>query len=122
MCHAGAPWIRSASFSARLSEVLWSWNSCHNACSAWASLKWAGGALTRSRSYSGRVAVPSEAGRAAWDDEASALFVGRPDIMQSSSLITSTPTGGSGAGAGRFSHWPHPSGGTSSSGTSTTAT
>jgi hypothetical protein len=45
-----------------------------------------------------------------------------PDIMQSSSLITSTPTGGSGAGAGRFSHWPHPGGGTSLFETSTTTT
>jgi hypothetical protein len=66
--------------------------------------------------------VPPEAGRAARDDEASAPCVGRPDITQPSSLITSTPTGGSRAGAGRFSHWPHPGGGTSSSGTSTTAT
>jgi hypothetical protein len=66
--------------------------------------------------------VPSEAGRAARDDEASALCVGCPDITQSSPLITSTPTGGSGAGAGRLSHWPYPGGGMSSSGTSTTAT
>jgi hypothetical protein len=51
---------------------------------------------------------------------ASAACVGRPDITQPSSLITSTPTGGSGASAGRYSHWPHPGGGASSSGISTT--
>jgi hypothetical protein len=34
----------------------------------------------------------------------------------------STTTGGSGAGAGRLSHWPHAGGGTSSSRISTTAT
>jgi hypothetical protein len=66
--------------------------------------------------------MPSEAGGAAHDEEASALCAGRPDITQPSSLITSTPTGGSGAGVGRLSHWSHPGGGTSSSGTSTTAT
>jgi hypothetical protein len=55
------------------------------------------------------------------DDEASAPSAGRPDITQPSSLITSTPTGGSGAGAGMLPHWSHPGGGVSSSGTSTTA-
>jgi hypothetical protein len=44
----------------------------------------------------------------------------RLDITQSSSLITSTPTGGSGVGAGRLPHWSNPGGGVSSSGTSTT--
>jgi hypothetical protein len=78
--------------------------------------------LTRSRFCSGRAAMPPEAGRTAWDDEASALCVECPDITQPSSLITSTPAGGSGAGAARLSHWPHLGGGTSSSGTSTTAT
>jgi hypothetical protein len=38
-----------------------------------------------------------------------------------SSLTTSTPVGGSGAGAGRLTHWSQPGGGTSSSGTSTIA-
>jgi hypothetical protein len=46
----------------------------------------------------------------------------RPDITEPSSLITNTPTGGSGVGEGRLSHWLHPGGGTSSSETSTTAT
>jgi hypothetical protein len=46
----------------------------------------------------------------------------RPDITQPSSLITSTPAGGSGAGVGRLTHWSHPGGGTSSSGISTTVT
>jgi hypothetical protein len=41
--HAGPAWIRSASFSVLLREASWSRNSCHNAFSAWASLKWAGG-------------------------------------------------------------------------------
>jgi hypothetical protein len=50
----GPPWIRSASFSARLSEAPWSRNSCHSACSAWSLVKWARGASTRSRSCSGR--------------------------------------------------------------------
>jgi hypothetical protein len=61
-----------------------------------------------------------------WKDRArrrgSAPSAGRPDITQSSSLITSTPTRGSGAGAGTHPHWSHPGGGVSSSGTSTTAT
>jgi hypothetical protein len=39
--------------------------------------------------------MPSEARRVARDDEASAPCVGCPDITQLSSLITSTPTGGS---------------------------
>jgi hypothetical protein len=65
--------------------------------------------------------MPSEARGAARDDEASVPSVGRPDILQPSSLITSTPTGGLGAGAGRLPHWSHPGGRVSSSGTSTTA-
>jgi hypothetical protein len=64
---------------------------------------------------------PPEAGRVARDDEASTPHAGRPDITQPSSLIMSTPTGGSGAGAGGLAHWSHPGGGTSSSGISTTA-
>jgi hypothetical protein len=62
--HARPAWIRSASFSALLSEAPWSRNSCHIACSAWASLKWAGGALACSRSCSGthRGAISSEEG------------------------------------------------------------
>jgi hypothetical protein len=32
--HAGPVWIRSASFSTRLSEVSWSRNSYHSSCSA----------------------------------------------------------------------------------------
>jgi hypothetical protein len=104
MRHAGPPRIRSASFNARLSEAPWSRNSCHSASSTWALAKWAGGILTRSRSCSGRAAVPSEAGRVARDDEASTPCVGRPDITQPSSLITSTPTGGSRDGAARLSH------------------
>jgi hypothetical protein len=80
-----------------------------------------GGALacSRSRSHSGRVTVPSGAG--ARDDEASAPCVGCRGITQPSSRITSTPAAGSGAGAGQFSHWPHPGGGASSSGISTAA-
>jgi hypothetical protein len=35
--------------------------------------------------------------------------------------ITNTPAAGSGAGVGQFSHWPHPGGGASSTGISTTA-
>jgi hypothetical protein len=42
--HKGPTWTRSASFSALLSEALWSRNSCHSACSAWALSKWVGGA------------------------------------------------------------------------------
>jgi hypothetical protein len=38
--HAGPPWIRSASFSARLSKVLWPRSSSHSCCSSWASVKW----------------------------------------------------------------------------------
>jgi hypothetical protein len=34
MRHAGPPWISNASFSAPLSEVPWSRNSCHSAYSA----------------------------------------------------------------------------------------
>jgi hypothetical protein len=47
--------------------------------------------------------------------------VGCRGITQPSSRITSTPTAGSGAGAGQVPHWPHPGGGVSSSGISTTA-
>jgi hypothetical protein len=65
--------------------------------------------------------VPSGAGRAARDDEGSAPCVGCHGITQPSSRITSTPAAGSGAGAGQFSHWPHPSGGASLSGISTAA-
>jgi hypothetical protein len=79
-----------------LSEAPWSQNSCHNTYSAWASAKWAGGSSTRSRSCSGRTAMPSEAGRAARDDEASTPCAGRPGITQPPSLITSTPTGARG--------------------------
>jgi hypothetical protein len=60
-------------------------------------------------------------GGAVCDDEGSALCVGCRAIMQSSSRITSTPAVGSGVGADQFSHWPHPGGGASSSGISTTA-
>jgi hypothetical protein len=68
------------------------------------------------------VTVPSGAGGPARDDEASALCVGCRGNMQPSSRITNTPITGSGAGAGQFSHWPHPGGGASSSGISTTST
>jgi hypothetical protein len=47
---------------------------------------------------------------------------GRTDITQSSSLITSTPVGGSGAGVGKLTQRSHPGGRTSSSEISTTAT
>jgi hypothetical protein len=60
-------------------------------------------------------------GEVARDDEASAPCIGRRGITQLSSCITSTPTAGSGAGAGQLSHWPHPGGGASSSGISSTA-
>jgi hypothetical protein len=59
-------------------------------------------------------------GRPACDDEASVPCVGCRGTTQPSSRISSTPAG-SGAGAGQFSHWPHPSGGASSSGITTTA-
>jgi hypothetical protein len=39
ICHAELAWIRRASSRALLSEAPWSRNSCHRACSAWASLK-----------------------------------------------------------------------------------
>jgi hypothetical protein len=45
-----------------------------------------------------------------------------PRHHTSVALITSTPTGGSGAGADRLSHWSHLGGEVSLSGTSTTAT
>jgi hypothetical protein len=45
----------------------------------------------------------------------------RRGITQPSARTTNTPATGSGAGAGRFSHWTHPGGGVSSSGMSTTA-
>jgi hypothetical protein len=64
----------------------------------------------------------SGAGRTARDDEASALCAGCRGITQPSSCISNTPAAGSGAGVGQFSHWPHPGGGASSSGTSTMAT
>jgi hypothetical protein len=66
MRHAGPVWICSAPFNARLSEVPWSRSSCHNYCSAWASMKWAGGASACSRSCSGRAKGPAR------DDEAPA--------------------------------------------------
>jgi hypothetical protein len=44
-----------------------------------------------------------------------------PSTAPLSSLTTSAPVGGSGAGAGRLTHWSLPGGGTSSSGISTTA-
>jgi hypothetical protein len=60
-------------------------------------------------------------GRPARDDEVSVSCIGCRGITQPSSRITSTPAAGSGAGAGEFSYWPHPGGGASSSGISTTA-
>jgi hypothetical protein len=65
--------------------------------------------------------MTSGAGRAARDDEASAPYVRRRGITQSSSRITNTLAADSGAGAGQFSHWLHPRGGAPSSGMSTTA-
>jgi hypothetical protein len=67
-----------------------------------------------------RATVVFETGRPARDDEASASCVSHRGITQPSSRITSTPAAGSGAGAGQLSHWPHPGGGTSSLGISTT--
>jgi hypothetical protein len=55
------------------------------------------------------------------DDEASAPSAGYPSAAPLSSLTMSAPVGGSGAGAGRLTHWSQPGGGTSSSGISTTA-
>jgi hypothetical protein len=78
--------------------------TCHNACSVWASLKWAGGALACSRPCSGRATVTSGVGRAPRDDEALTLCVGCLGTTQLSSPTTSTPAAGSGAGAGQFSH------------------
>jgi hypothetical protein len=69
----------------------------------------------------GRATATSGACRPAHDDEASAPCVGCCGITQPSSRISSTPTAGSGAGVGQFSHWPHLGGGASSSGISTTA-
>jgi hypothetical protein len=74
------------------------------------------------RSYYGGATTTSGAGRTAHDDEASAPCAGRLSITQPSSRITNTPAAGSGADAGHFSHWPHPWGGASLSGISTTAT
>jgi hypothetical protein len=73
------------------------------------------------RSCFGRAAVPSEAGTTPCDDEASAPSAEHPGATPQSSLTTSAPVGGSGAGAGRFTHWSLLGGGTSSSGISTTA-
>jgi hypothetical protein len=67
-----------------------------------------------------RATVVFETGRPARDDEASAPCVSHRGITQPSSRITSTPAAGSGAGASQLSHWPHPGGGTSSLGISTT--
>jgi hypothetical protein len=64
----------------------------------------------------------AEAGRAARDNEASAPSAGRPSTVPPSSLTTSAPVGGSGAGMGRLTHWSQLGGETSSSGISTTAT
>jgi hypothetical protein len=75
----------------------------------------------RARSCSGCAVGPPEAGRAACDDEAPAPLAGHPSAVPSSSLTTSAPVGGSGAGAGRLTHWSQPGGRTSSSGISTTA-
>jgi hypothetical protein len=44
-----------------------------------------------------------------------------PSVAPPSPLTTSAPVGGSGASAGRLTHWSQPGGGTSSSGISTTA-
>jgi hypothetical protein len=88
--------------------------------SAWASSKWAGGALACPCSCFGHATATSGAGRAARDDEALAPCVGCRGITQPSSRISSNPTVGLGVGAGQFSHWPHPGGGASSSGISTT--
>jgi hypothetical protein len=77
--------------------------------------------MAHSRPCFERAAMPSKVGRAARDNEAPAPPAGRSDITRPSSLTTSAPTGGSGAGAGRLPHWSHPGGGVSSSGTFTTA-
>jgi hypothetical protein len=60
-----------------------------------------------------RATVASGEERTTRDDEASAPCIGCRGITQSSSRITSTPAAGLGAGAGQFSHWPHPGGGSS---------
>jgi hypothetical protein len=59
-------------------------------------------------------------GWTAREDEASAPCDGCLGTTQSSSRTTSNPAVGSGASAGQFSHWPHPGGGASSLGISTT--
>jgi hypothetical protein len=61
----GPPWIRSTSVSALWIETPWSRNSCHSTCSAWASLKWTGGASARRSPYSGCTTPTSGAGGAA---------------------------------------------------------
>jgi hypothetical protein len=91
-------------------EMPWSRNSCHNACSAWASLKWAGGASARRSPCSGCVTVTSGAGGAAWDVEASASCAEHCDITQPSCRITSTSCARSGADPGRPLDWPYPGG------------
>jgi hypothetical protein len=53
------------------------------------------------------------------EEEASAPCPRPPATMWSSHRLTSAPAWGSGAGMGRFTHWSHPGGGTSSSGIST---
>jgi hypothetical protein len=55
----------------------------------------------------------------AQEDEASASCPRPPATMWPSHHLTSAPAWGSGAGMGRFTHWSHPGGGTSSSGIST---
>jgi hypothetical protein len=50
----------------------WSRNSCHNACSAWASLKWAGSTSVRHSPCSRCATATSGTGGAAWDVVASA--------------------------------------------------
>jgi hypothetical protein len=63
-------------------------NSCHNACSAWASLKWADGASGWHNPCFGCATATSGASGAAWDVEASASCAGHCDITQPSSHIT----------------------------------
>jgi hypothetical protein len=96
MHHPGLPWIRSDSFSARLSETPWSRNSCHGTCSAWASLKWVGGALTPSHSFSGRAAVPSDAGRAARTTRPRRRASGAPTSCSRSPSSQAPPPGARG--------------------------
>jgi hypothetical protein len=83
-------WIRGASVRALLREVPCSRNPCHNACSAWTSLRRVHGTPGRCSPCSGCEMITSGAGGMARDVDASVSSAGCCDITQSSDHITST--------------------------------